>query len=250
MSKSVSETGHAKNVANLGVMNSSIAVLDTKYDPSNPLIAADALVAKKLTCEAAMKAVNSGSVIYKKAVISRNDAYNGMSKLSTRVCNSFGSCGATEAAQKSMVSLKDKVEGKRIKPLPTPPVPKAGDPIPDPLKTNSVSQMSFDSRKSNLEKQIAFVAAEPLYKPKEADLTVVALNLYVNSLEPLNVGVNDSLKQLQKDVQSRNVELYAPITGLVSLSKTVKKYAKSIDGANNPASKVIVNIKFTNHKLK
>lgn len=249
MIKSISETGHAKNVANLGVMNSAIDVLGSEYDPSNPAIAADILITKKATCDATMRAINKESVIYKNAVIDRNNAYHGMSILSTRIGNAFNSCGVTPAAQKSMKSYKDKVEGIRIKPLPTPPVPKAGDPVPEPIKTNSVSQMSFDNRKSNLEKQIAFVAAEPLYKPKEADLTVIALNLYVNSLEPLNKGVNDSLKILQKDIQTRNIELYAPITGVIDLSRTVKKYVKSINGANNPASKNISNIRFTNHKL-
>ncbi len=249
MIKSISETGHAKNVANFGVMNSAIAVLDTKYDPSNPLIAADILIAKKVTCDATMNAINKESVIYKNAVITRNNAYNGMSILSTRISNAFGSCGATPAAQKTMKSFKDKVEGKRIIKLPTLPVPKAGEPVPEPIKINSVSQMSFDNRKSNLEKQIAFVAAEPLYKPKEADLTVIALNLYVNSLGPLNISVNDSLKLLEKDIQTRNIELYAPITGVLDLSRTVKKYVKSIEGANNPASKNMVKIRFTNHKL-
>jgi len=250
MSKSVSESGHAKNVANLGVMNSGIAVIGTSYKPSNPNIAADLLVTKKATCELAMKGVTSSNVIYQNAVTARNDEYHKMGVLTTRINNAFGACGATDAAEKNMASLKSKVEGERIKKLPTPPLPKPGEPVPEPAKTNSVSQMGFDNRKSNFEKVIAFVAAEPKYTPNEPDLKVVALNLYVNSLAPLNDDVNDSLKVLQHNKELRNIEIYASTTGLVDLSRSVKKYVKSIEGANSPASKNMVKIRFTNLKLK
>ena len=244
------ESGHVINVANLGVLNSAVEVLDTVYAPSNPDIAATALVTKKVNCDKAMKKVVDSDVLYSNAVSARNDAYHLMGVLSTRINNSFGSCGATDAAVKTMQSLTDKVHGARIGKLPAPPAPTPADPTPELPKTISVSQMGYDNRKANFEKQIAFVTAQPKYLPNEADLKVTALNLYVSSLTPLNKNVNDTLKDAQNARQLRDVELYAPVTGLYDLTKTVKKYSKSIDGTANPASKKIVNIKFTNHKIK
>ena len=119
MSKSVSESGHAKNVANLGVMNSGIAVIGTSYKPSNPNIAADFLVTKKATCELAMKGVTSSNVIYQNAVTARNDEYHKMGVLTTRINNAFGACGATNAAEKNMASLKSKAVSYTHLTLPT-----------------------------------------------------------------------------------------------------------------------------------
>jgi len=250
MSKKISETGHEKNVANFGVMNSAVKVLGTVYVPSNPDISATALITKEDDCKKAMKKVIDTDVLYKNAVSTRSDAYHIMGVLSYRMNNSFGSCGATEASVKTMQSLTDKVHGARIGSLPTLPVPKPGDPTPDIPKTISVSQMSFDNRRSNFEKQIAFVSAQPKYNPNEADLKVTTLTLYVKSLEPLNTNVNDTLKDQEHAIQLRNIELYAPFTGLLDTTRNVKKYSKSIDGAANPASKKIVTIKFTDHKIK
>ena len=48
--KSQSEVGHAKNIANLNLLNTNIAELGTKYNPTNPKILLANLLSTYTTC--------------------------------------------------------------------------------------------------------------------------------------------------------------------------------------------------------
>jgi hypothetical protein len=164
-----------------------------------------------------------------------------MSKLGTRVFGSLKGCGADADIIKDADGIKHKIDGKRVGPKPPP------DPITGKSTANSVSQMSFDNRTGNFKLLVALVEGEPKYNPNEADLKTTALDAYVATLPTLNTNVNDTLSALQQTIEARNIELYAPATGVFELQKAVKDYVRSISGTSSATYKNIAKIKFTDN---
>ena len=243
-----SETGHAINVAHLGLMNTAIGVMGLPYNPSNPLILATALVTKKADCDGVMQDVIDATVPWMNGTNARTEAYDIMSVLTTRAFGALESCGAKADIIKKAKGIKNKIEGKRTGKLPAVVIPA---PVP-PVVTvvNSVSQMSFDNRKANFTLFVAILAGEPLYAPNELDLTVKSLNKYISNLAPLNDTVNMTLKDLESARAARNIVLYDPNLGLFVLSKSVKKYVKSVTGTGDATYLKFTKIKFTNVRKK
>lgn len=234
-----SESGHAINVAHLGLVNTAIASMGTTYNPSNPLITALALIAKKEACDIVMTGVTTADVPYMRAVGKRTEAYYKMGALTTRAFGSLESCGASEAVIKNAKGIKNKIEGKRTGKIPVVVPPEI------PPVTNSVSQMSFDNRKANFTLFVAILAGEPLYAPNEADITVAALQAYILTLAPLNTTVDETLKVLQEARDTRNVQLYDTTAGVFVLNKVIKKYVKSALGTKSDVYIKFTKIKFT-----
>ena len=181
--------------------------------------------------------INAGNALsaYKVTVNSREETYDDMEKLSTRVLGALKACGAKPAIIKDADGIKKKIEGKRI-----------GKKPEDPEKIHSTSQQSYDQLMAFFLQLISLVAAEPLYAPNEADLTVAGLITFAATLQPANRAVDDALAELNRMRDLRNVELYAPVTGLFYLSKAIKEYVKSVLGPQDPIYKRIAKIRFRN----
>ena len=72
---STSETGHAKNVANLDELISFVGGYGVVYNPSKPAIKLPALQALSTAAKAAIGAVNSANPAYSNAVAAREVAF-------------------------------------------------------------------------------------------------------------------------------------------------------------------------------
>jgi len=86
---STSETGHAKNVANLDVLISSVIGYGEAYKPSNVSIQVTALQNLSADAKDALRAVNAAMPSYNIAVAAREIAFDPLAKLSTRILNSL-----------------------------------------------------------------------------------------------------------------------------------------------------------------
>ena len=237
-----SETGHAKNVANLGLLNAELTQMGALYDPANPDISLTALLAKKTACDLKMTAVTNGTVPYKNAVNARDADYKEMDAKATKIINALAGSGAKADIIKDARGIVNKIQGRRTGPKPEP------DPNNPDWDPKSVSQQSFDMRKANFELLVALVKGEPKYNPNESELKVTELENYVSHLGTLNTDVNNTLSFLQQKKLERNEELYGPVFGISDLTGTVKKYVKSAVGASSPVYKRIAGIKFTGLK--
>jgi hypothetical protein len=255
--KTISETGHAINVAHFEDVISFVNGYGTTYNPSNNTIKLLALNTLNTNAKASLVTVDNALITFNDTVNSRAIVFNPLDKLFTRVYNSLESTAATPLVVADAKTIIRKLQGKRAKPI----VKKAGAsktinpvpvPLPNPLpvptpepKNISASQLSFDNRIENFSKLITLLANEPLYVPNEADLKVAALSSLLTSLRNANSAVINAFTTLSNARISRNKTLYAPLTGVYAIQSEVKKYVKSVYGATAPEYIEIRKIKFT-----
>jgi len=237
-----SETGHEKNAENFDGLLGQAKSMGAKYNPSNPLIVLAALELKKTEGRLALKQWKEVYGISTNLVTNRSLAYKNMGKLSTRVMKALKGSGAENAEIDDVKTWHMKINGQRIE---KPEVPKEGERA---VKTNSVSQMSFDKRKGNFAQMVEILKNIPAYKPNEEDLKTANLTLYLNSLESLNDSADTGGTDLQRKVDARNEVLYKEKTGIYDLATAIKNYIYSVDGTSGPISKKVSKIKFTKPK--
>jgi hypothetical protein len=113
-----------------------------------------------------------------------------------------------------------------------------------PKDKNSVSQQSYDMQIDHFEKLIELADIEPQYNPNEEPLKIVTLANYKTELETINTAVKTAYIPYKTAMQTRDIKLYAPETGLVNTAQTVKNYVKSVFGATSPQYKQIIKLIF------
>lgn len=233
---SKSESGHAKNAANFGLLINTVEGYGAKYNPTVPELAIAKLKTLKGNLVTTIYDVATADSPYKAAVNKRQVAFDGMSKLATRVSNALAVVGSARDC-KDAKNLISKIRGSgKVK-------------IEDPAqaaKGKSTSQMSYDNRIANFKALVILLGGIPAYKPNEADLKVAALNTYLDTLPGLGDAVNKAAVALSKARTGRDALLYGKGTGAVDLGLKAKKYVKSVFGATSPEFKRISKIELKN----
>lgn len=242
------ETGHAKNVANMGTLITNVSVLGDKYNPAKDSLKLAALNALWEKGKAVIGALNSAESVYKKACAERDIAFKPLSKLITRISNATKASGTSKQIDEMVKSLVRKLHGRRA-------TPKMSEDEASVTEENgtapvnySSSQMSFDSRLDNLDKLIKLLASVPEYAPNEPDLQVSTLIAYQTELNAKNLAVTNAVAPLTVSRTERNDVIYTSTTGIVDISVDVKSYIKSVFGTTSPQYKAISRLKFTNYK--
>jgi len=110
---STSETGHAKNVANLDDLISFVTGYAAAYNPSKTTLKLTALQTLSTSAKNAINAVNAALPAYSNAVAAREVAFEPLSKLSTRVMNALKATDTTEQVDESAKTLVRKIQGAR-----------------------------------------------------------------------------------------------------------------------------------------
>ncbi len=246
---STSESGHAKNVANFEKVHQQIFSLGSEYNPSRNNLKKESIQTLLLSAKENLNIIHTEEAVWKKAVAAREASFSSFSKLITRVHNALRASGSTVQQDESIKGVFRKLQGQRAN-RHQPQNQNLNPESPATVtKEISSSQMSFDSKLDNLLKLVKFLENIPEYSPNEIDLSVQSLNALYESLALKNNEVFTALSQLNKTRIQRNSLLYAPITGLVSLSTDIKSYIKSVYGASSPQYKALSSIKFTSYKL-
>lgn len=231
------ESGHAKNVANFGLLVSTLEPLGISYIPSNSLLALSSLNTLKTSLNTQLESVRMAEMAYRSAVNERQLGFEGVSKLSTRVLNAFDSSTTNAKAVKDAKGLVKKINGSRIKAV-------KADENGDMPKTISVSQMSFDSRLQNFRDFVAFLENYSEYAPNEVELKLVTLRNYGNDLANYTNVLNQKSIALRNERILRDKMLYNEENGVIILTKLIKKYIKSVFGASSEEYKTISKIAF------
>ena len=135
----MAETGHARNVANFGTLISFCVGYGVDYKPTNALIQIPSLNALLADAQAALVDVQVKIVPWKNKVADRENIYEGVRPLSTRLLNAFEACGADANKVDNVKTYNRQVHGARAKALP---VDNPGTPE-DESKGNSVSHQSY-----------------------------------------------------------------------------------------------------------
>lgn len=243
------ESGHAKNVVNFDSLITVALSYNTSYNPSAEEIKIPALQALKTNLDNVITTVREAEAPYKNAVNARQLAFEGMSKLTTKIINALEACGVTKKEVKDGQSIAKKITGKRAKTI-ADKAPTTTEPTVEEVVKHSVSQLSFDSRVENFKKLLTYILGITKYTPNETELKTTTLNTYVNTLPTLNKTVDTTQNTLITARIARNKLLYNKITGAYDLSVQLKKYVKSVFGATSPEYKMISKIKLTDYSNK
>lgn len=237
----MAETGHAKNIANFGTMISFVSGYGSAYDPSNTTIELAALQAKLAAASGSLDGVGTALAPWKTKVNDRETAFLGLRKLVTRVVNSFAASGANQNAIDDAKAIKRKIDGARAKALPQddPETPE------NESQGNSVSQRSYTQTVEHFDALIEFLTNNAsFYAPNENDLKLTTLTAKATAMKSANAAVLTTATPLSNARITRDVDLYNETSGLVDVAALVKKYVKSLFGADSPQYKQISGLEF------
>lgn len=232
---SKTETGNAKNIANLKKLNEINAGFGSDYNPSNPLYVHATMVAQHSSCDALQEDVNTQNGIYEPIENGRQDEFKNVKPLSRRIRSAAKVCGAKKNWVADVNTIVTKILGERAK--------KATPTAKDPAGTSS-SQQSFDNTENNFQKLVKLLAGQGLYNPNENDLKVSSLTAKHGAMKGANNGVKAAVTPLNKAIIKRNKALYTPITGLVDVGQGSKDYVRSAFGFSSPEFKLVSKIQF------
>lgn len=239
-----SETGHAKNVANFGILVSYCTGYGADYNPSNLDITVEALTALKTDSQLAVSKVNSAMPAFHKAKAERENAFNPFSKLITRVLNALKASDPSVSLVKNAITLVRKLQGRRATPKLT--EEEKQELIAQGKEVNNISasQLSFDNRINNLEKLINLLGSIPEYNPNETELQVASLTTLLEELRTKNNAVVTAKIPVSNARIARDNVLYSDGAGLVDKALNVKAYIKSIYGSSSPQFHQISGLEF------
>jgi hypothetical protein len=243
---SISETGHAKNVANLESLITSITAFGTSYNPSKDSIKLPALQSLLTASKESLNAVNIAQSAYSNAVAARESAFEPFSKLITRVNNALKASDTTVQVDESAQTIVRKLQGKRASAKLTDEEKQALEAEGKEVNQISAAQLSYDSKLENLDKLIMLLSSVPLYNPNEEDLKVDSLKTLYTELKAKNADVLTATIQLSNARIARNEIMYKPLKGLVDIAFDSKVYIKSVFGATSPYFKQITKLEFKN----
>jgi len=235
-----SEVGHAKNVANFQDLIEFVTGYGTTYNPTKSSLKLPQLVALKATAETKISDVITKNTAFNNKVNERMLAFSDLKTLSTRLVNALQSTEATNETIKDAKTFNRKMQGKKASAAQTPADPNAPAPT-----TISTTQLSYDQLIQHLAGLKSVLEAEPSYTPNETELQVATLNLKIADLTTKNTAVATAYTKVSNARLDRNKTLYTSDNGITETAGEVKKYVKSVFGANSPQFAQVKGIKFT-----
>lgn len=241
----MAETGHARNIEHFSQMISFCQGYGVTYNPSNGDLTVVKLQALLATAQSNVASVASALAPWKVAVNSRESAFEGIRKLVTRIVSNLAASGAAPNVVEDAKSIKRKIDGARKKTLP------ADDPATpvDESKGISVSQQSYSQIVDHFDNLVQLLTNTAAYTPNEVALKVVTLNTLSASLKTANNAVAAANTPLSNARITRNTTMYLDPKNMIDRAALVKKYVKSVFGADSPQYKQISGLEFRRPKL-
>ena len=241
---STSETGYAKNVANLETLISFVTAFGTTYNPSKDTLKLFALQTLLSDAKASINPVNVAFSARSNAVAARESAFEPFNKLVTRVNNSLKATDTTTQVDDSAKTIVRKLQGTRASAKLTDEEKKALAAEGKEVNQISNSQVGYNDKVENFDKFISLLSSIPQYAPNEEELKVTSLSKLLDSLRAKNTDVITAEVQLSNARIARNDIQNKPLTGLVDIALDTKTYIKSLFGASSPQYKQVSKLEF------
>ena len=238
---STSETGHAKNVANLQKLTEQVNVY-TLYNPPVDNLKIANLQTLYTNASAKLTEVEDKRHANKNAITLRQSAFENLKSTTTKIINHLEILGLPKGTIDQAKSLNRTTQGN---------YKKIENPIEEGKETPetvSTSRQSYTQQAENFGILLQLLFTIPAYNPNEDDLKLTNLNTYKDSLISSTQAVDQTEAELNNKLIERDQILYADGTGLYSIAQNVKKYVKSLYGAGSPEYTNVSNIEFTSRK--
>ena len=237
MANTISEVGNAKNVLHFDDAIDILAEMGSLYNPANQTIALSNLKGLNEKLQKNHDEYKEVTSLFKHAVPKRAMLYEPMNKLGTRFLNAFKAFNFGEQIDNTMISYNKKLRGQRIVKL------KKKNIEEEETQTISVAQTSYDSKAETFDEMIKYAEAIPEYKPNEDDLKTESLDNYHKQIMAANKETSQLSAKMITGRGKRDELLYDGEENVIDLMRTVKKYLKSVEGAEEYYKK-IVKLKF------
>ncbi len=236
---SISETGHAKNIANLNLLNTNIAALGTIYNPSNPKLLLTNLQSIYTTAFNQQESVNNLVAPYSVAVDERETLFKTLNRELTKLRRAYKATeGVTQVQLEDFMTIVRKLKGVRK-------TAKETTTSPDEAQSNySISQMSYDQRTNNMDLLIALLQNTTNFNPNEAEYQIATYQSKKAQMLLKTQAVADAYVPLNNARSSRNNTLYLSDDNLVDTANKAKDYLFTILDAGSAQYKAISKIKF------
>lgn len=230
---SISETGHAKNVANFISLKSICVSKGSEYKHPNPNCSCKAMETKITESQKAVEKVNTLEQSVSLVVKARSTAFTSLNSIVRRAFEMLKASGTPATTAEAARALKNRITGANTKKKST-----------SSERSASNSQMSYDMRLDNFDKFIKLLQAAPEYNPTVKDLSVDALTDLHNTLLDKNSEVVNAIIPLNQARIARDGIMYAEVTGIIDVANSVKAYIKALYGKDSPEVKQITALKF------
>ena len=245
--KSISETGHVKNVANFEDLISFCTAYGVNYNPTKTTIKLGALNALFTSAQGTIALVTTTKNAFDNVTGIRQTKFAPLKPLATKVINALGATDALDTVVKDAKTINRKLQGSKsnskTKTVVTDPASET------PSNSISTSQQSYDRLIDSFGKLIDLVNSETSYNPNESGLKVADLTTTLADLQASNTAVINKYTDYSNARIERNNIIYTNVDSLVETSLDVKKYIKSVFGATSPQYKQISGLKFTKPRL-
>ena len=238
---STSETGHARNVANLQQLTEQVTVY-TLYNPPVDNLKVANLQTLYTTASAKLNEVEDKRNANKNAITVRQSAFENLKSTATKIINHLEILGLPSGTIDQAKSLNRVIQGGQKKAV------TALEEGKEETKTVSTSRQSYTQMAENFGILLQLLGTIPTYNPNEDDLKLLNLETYKNSLVSSTQSVDQTEAELNNKLIERDQLLYADGTGLYSIVQNVKKYVKSLYGATSPEYTNVSSIEFTSRK--
>ncbi|WP_316807310.1 hypothetical protein [Pedobacter agri] len=238
------ETGHAKNVANFETLVTILNGFGAAYNPSNANLQLGSLGQKAADARLATEQVNQLLAANNSAIAVREQAFEPLSKLSTRIFNAVKASGVPDVVVEQVTTHHRKLQGRRASAKLSEAEKQALAAKGTPANQVSASQLSFDSRLDTFDKLIKLLGTIPQYTPNEVELQLASLTTLYQDLLQQNREVISKNTDLSIARINRNTVCYDEETGMIALALNAKNYAKSVFGTTTPQYKQIAGITF------
>ena len=240
---SVSETGHAKNIANLQELIAFATGYGATYNPTKTTLKLPQLNALVSASQTSLADVIAKNTTFNNNVNDRQIAFSNLKPLATRLINALQTTDATAEKIADAKTFNKKIQGTRAKATTTPTDPNTPAPT-----TISTSQLSYDQQIQHLAGIVSVLQSETSYAPNEIDLKIETLTSKQTDLNIKNNAVATAHVNASNARISRDANLYAPATGILAIAAEVKKYIKSVFGASSPQFAQVKGIVFSKMK--
>ena len=241
---SISEVGHAKNVANFQDLIEFVIGYGATYNPSKNSLKLPQLIALRETAQTKLNDVIAKNTIYNNKVNERMVAFGNLKSFSTRLVNALQTTDATNETINNAKTFNRKMQGKKASTTQAPTDPNAPAPA-----TISTSQQSYDQLIQHLTGLKSVLETEPSYTPNEIELQIATIDSKIADLSVKNTAVATAYTNISNSRISRNETLYTNENGIYETASEVKKYIKSVFGASSPQYNQISGIKFSKPRL-
>lgn len=236
---SSSEKGHAKNIANLNLLNSYIEVLGTTYNPSNPALLLSNLRLMYTNALEKQRIVNTLQAPYALAVDNREQLFIPLSKKITKIKKAFKStAGVSQAQMDDFMTISRQLKGEKKS------AAAKEETTDEQKKEHSVSQLSYDKRTNNMDLLISLLQNTENYNPNEPEFQITTLQDLKDQMLESTQAVIINFVPLNNARTIRDEILYYADENLVDLGNRAKDYIASILDHNTAQYKAIMNIRF------